>query len=73
MWSSQKEKKKTISLVLLRRVSWTGVSLRMLTFDFLVLLVPASKLLTFGRGDVGVVRTVHDGGDHTLRERGGGP
>ena len=36
------------------------------TFDALVPLVPASKLLAFRGGDVDVVGTVHYGGDHTL-------
>ncbi len=40
-----------------------------LTFDFLVLLVPTTKLLAFSSGDVGVVGTIHYGGNHTLREK----
>lgn len=41
----------------------------LLTFDFLILFVPASKLLAFGSGDIGIVGAVHYGGNHALRER----
>lgn len=42
---------------------------RELTFDFLILLVPTTELLAFNSGDVGIVGTVHDGGNHALGER----
>lgn len=38
----------------------------MVTSAAFVSLVPASKLLALGRGDVGVVRAVDDGRDHAL-------
>lgn len=40
-----------------------------LTFDLLILLVPAAKLLAFGSGDIGIVGTIHYGRNHTLREK----
>lgn len=38
-----------------------------LTFDFFILLVPTTEFLTFGSGYVGIVGTVHYGGNHALR------
>ena len=43
-----------------------------LTFDLLILLVPAAKLLAFGSGDVGIVGAIYYGRNHTLRRREGG-
>lgn len=57
-----------MSLLFLRVNSYPTV---LLTFDFLILFVPATKLLAFGCGDVGIVGAVHYGGNHALRERKG--
>lgn len=48
--------------------NWTRVGSRV-TFDAFVLLIPASKLLAFWGGDVGVEGTIHYRRDHTLKER----
>lgn len=37
-----------------------------LTFNLLILLIPAAKLLTLSSGHIRIVGTVHYGGDHTL-------
>lgn len=39
------------------------------TFDLLIFFVPASKLLAFDGGYVGVVGTIYNGGNHTLKEK----
>lgn len=41
----------------------------LLTFDLLVFFVPASKLLAFDSGYVGIVGTIYNGGYHTLKEK----
>lgn len=39
------------------------------TFDLLIFFVPASKLLAFDGGYIGVVGTIYNGGNHTLKEK----
>lgn len=46
-----------------------GGSRMLFTFDLLIFFVPASKLLAFDGGYVGVVGTIYNGGNHTLKEK----
>lgn len=45
-----------------------SISGSLFTFDLLIFFIPASKLLAFDGGYVGIVGAIYNGGNHTLKK-----